>query len=191
MTRSIIELKGTSEDIAIARLAAAAIALTCLETALPSPLPGVKPGLANIVTLLVLYRFGWRVAAQVSLLRVIAAALLFGTFLTPTFWLALTGGVASLLVLGVLIHTLPQRWFGPLSLSVIAAFAHIGAQLALAYAWLIPHAGIFALAPVFFAAALITGVANGVLAAYWLPRFTRATATLGLVKQTVSPKVVR
>lgn len=189
MTRSIIELKATPDDIAIARLAAAAIALTCLETALPSPLPGVKPGLANIVTLLVLYRFGWRVAAQVSLLRIVAAALLFGAFLTPTFWLALSGGIASLLVLGVVIRLLPPRWFGPVSLSVIAAFAHISAQLLLAYAWLIPHAGVFALAPIFFAAALVTGVVNGVLAAYWLPRFTRATAAMGLVKQTVSPKV--
>lgn len=189
MTRSIIELKGTSEDVAIARLAAAAIALTCLETALPSPLPGVKPGFANIVTLLVLQRFGWRVAAQVSLLRIVAASLLFGAFLTPTFWLALGGGVSSLLVLGVLIHSLPPRWFGPVSLSVVAAFAHIGAQLVLAYAWLIPHVGVFALAPIFFAAALITGVVNGVLAAYWLPHFTRATAAIGLVNRTVSPKV--
>lgn len=190
MTRSIIELRATPDDIAIARLAAAAIALTCLESALPSPLPGVKPGLANIITLLVLYRFGWRVAAQVSLLRIIAAALLFGAFLTPAFWLALTGGIASLLVLGASIHILPQRWFGPVGLSVIAAFAHIGAQLALAYAWLVPHAGIFALAPLFLSAALITGILNGVLAAYWLPRFTHVMADMGLVAKQISPKVV-
>lgn len=189
MTRSIIELKATPDDIAIARLAAAAIALTCLETALPSPLPGVKPGLANIVTLLVLYRFGWRVAVQVSLLRIVAAALLFGTFLTPTFWLALCGGLASLAVLGVAMRGLPARWFGPVGLSVIAAFAHIGAQLVLAYAWLIPHVGVFALAPIFFSAALITGVVNGVLAAHWLPRFAHATAGMDLVARPISPKV--
>lgn len=189
MTHSTIELKATHDDIAIARLAAAAIALTCLETALPSPLPGVKPGLANIVTLLVLYRFGWGVAAQVALLRIVAAALLFGAFLTPTFWLALTGGIASLVVLGLSIRILPARWVGPIGLSVLAAFAHIAAQLVLAYAWLIPHAGIFALAPIFFVAALITGVVNGVLAAHWLPRFNQATAAMSLVSAPISPKV--
>ena len=43
---------------AYARYAAAAIALTVAEAALPLPLPGVEPGFANIVVLIVLEATG-------------------------------------------------------------------------------------------------------------------------------------
>ena len=79
----------TADDYRIARYAAAAIALTVAEAALPSPLPGIKPGLANIIVLVVLARYGWRDAAWVSLLRVVAGSLVIGQFLAPGFFLAL------------------------------------------------------------------------------------------------------
>jgi len=85
MTPSATELAVTADDYRIARLAAAAIALTVAEAAIPLPLPGIKPGLANIVTLIVLWRYGWRDAAWVSLLRVLAGSLLLGQFLAPAF----------------------------------------------------------------------------------------------------------
>src|SRR3972149_1732909 len=56
---SSIFLDTTPEDHHIARMAAVALGLTILENAIPSPLPGVKPGLANIVTLIVLARYSW------------------------------------------------------------------------------------------------------------------------------------
>src|SRR5450759_2517025 len=105
MTTSTINLNTTAEDHHIARMAAVALGLTILESAIPSPLPGVKPGLANIVTLIVLARYGWRTAAWVSLLRVVAGSLLFGNFLAPGFFLSLSGAVCSLVVLALsLIH---------------------------------------------------------------------------------------
>jgi len=164
MTASTIELRVTPDDRRIARYAAAAIVLTIAEAALPSPLPGVKPGLANIVVLIVLLRHGWHDAAWVSLLRVIAGGLLTGQFLAPGFFLALTGALASLAVLTGVAH-LPQRWFGPVTASILAAFAHIGGQLLLARLWLVPHDGVFYLAPVFAASALIFGIVNGLIAA--------------------------
>ena len=60
------------------------------------PLPGVKPGLANIVTLIVLARYGWATAVWVSGLRVLAGSLLLGHFLAPGFFLTLTGTALSL-----------------------------------------------------------------------------------------------
>jgi heptaprenyl diphosphate synthase len=164
MTASVIELKVTAEDRRVAWLAAAAVALALADAAIPSPLPGVKPGLANIVTLVVLLRFGWGTAVWVSVLRVFAAALLLGHFLAPGFFLSLTGTVCSLATLGLARH-LPARWFGPVSLSVLAAFAHIGGQLLLARLWLVPHDGLFALAPLFAGAALFFGTLNGLIAA--------------------------
>ena len=72
-----LTFKISEEDIRIARLAALAVTIHIAESALPSPLPGIKPGLANVITLLVLFEFGLRTAAWVSLLRVLVASLIF------------------------------------------------------------------------------------------------------------------
>ena len=123
MTPSVIELPVSLDDRRIARYAAAAIALTVAEAAIPTPLPGVKPGLANIIVLMVLMRHGWKDAAWVSLLRVMAGSLVVGQFLAPGFFLSLTGALFSLAVLAPAAR-LPRRWFGPVSWSILAAFAH-------------------------------------------------------------------
>lgn len=164
MTASVTELTITAEDRRVAALTTAAVALSLVDAAIPSPLPGIKPGLANIVILVVLLRHGWATAAWVSLLRILSSALLLGYFLAPGFFLSLSGSLCSLGILAGAQH-LPRRWFGPVGLSVLAAFAHIGGQLALARWWLIPHNGVFLLAPVFAAAALGFGVLNGLIAA--------------------------
>ena len=60
---------------------------------------------------------------------------------------------------------LPARLFGPVSASVLAAFAHIGGQLVLARVWLVPHDGVWYLLPLFATAALFFGTINGLVAA--------------------------
>lgn len=167
MTTQTIKLHTTAEDHRIARMAAIALGLTVLENAIPSPLPGVKPGLSNIVTLIVLARYGWRAAAWVSLLRVVAGSLLFGNFLAPGFFLSLSGALCSLLVLAFAQY-LPARWFGAVSHSIYAAFAHIAGQMLVVYLWLIPHAAIAYLIPVFAIAALVFGTVNGIIAARFM-----------------------
>jgi heptaprenyl diphosphate synthase len=175
MTRSVTEtpdgpasgtqvLIPTPDDHRIARHAAAAIVLTVAEAAIPLPLPGVKPGLGNIITLVVLARWGWRDAAWVALLRVLVGSLLLGQFLAPGFFLSLAGALLSLAVLG-LASRLPRRWFGPVSHSILAAFAHIGGQLIVARLWLVPHDGVFFLVPVFALASTVFGLVNGLVAA--------------------------
>ena len=164
MTQSVINLSISEEDRRVAWLATAAVTLSLVDAAIPSPLPGVKPGLANIVTLVVLARYGWGTAVWVSGLRILAGSLILGYFLAPGFFLSLAGSTLSLITLGLVMH-LPRRWFGPVSLSIFAAFAHIGGQLLLARAWLIPHDGIFLLTPIFATAALVFGTINGLIAA--------------------------
>ena len=182
MTHSVIELPVNADDRRIARLAALAIGLTLAEAAIPSPLPGVKPGLANIVVLLVLLQHGWRAAVWVSGLRVLAGALLFGTLFAPGFWLSAAGAVTSLVVLALARH-LPSRHFGPVSLSVLAAFGHIGGQVALAGLWLLPGTALLKLLPVFAAAALIFGAVNGVIVA----RMLAAPASVGRQSAPCTP----
>jgi heptaprenyl diphosphate synthase len=167
MTPSTIELTASAEDRRVAGLAAAAIGLTLAEAAIPLPIPGIKPGLANIVTLVVLYRYGWRTAAWVAGLRIVAGALALGQFMTPTFVLSLSGGLLSLAVLAAAIR-FPSRWVGPVGLSLLAAFAHIGAQLLIVDVWLLPGASILGLLPLFLSAAWLTGLANGLATTHLL-----------------------
>ncbi len=156
------QIQTTEEDHRIAKLTAIAIALHMVEAVIPSPLPGVKPGIANIVTLYVLYQYGFATAAWVSILRVFASSLLLGQFLSPTFILSLSGAIFSLIALWLTMH-LPKKWFSPISLSIFAAFAHIAGQLIIVRLWLIPNAGVAYLIPVFAAAALFFGLINGVI----------------------------
>ena len=167
MTRSTINLKTTSieataADHHVAKLTALAIGLHIIEAVIPSPLPGVKPGVANIVTLFVLYQYGFTTAAWVSLLRVFASSLLLGQFLSPTFVLSLSGALFSLAAL-FFAQNLPKKYFSAISLSILAAFAHIAGQLIIVRLWLIPHAGIIYLVPIFAVVALVFGLINGII----------------------------
>lgn len=162
-------LIATPEDQRIAWLTAVAITIHIAESALPSPLPGFKPGLANIITVVVLMHFGWRAAAWVALLRVLAGSLLIGTFLTPTFVLSLGGSAASVAVLWLALR-LPGRGFSAVGHSVAAALAHMGAQFALAWTLFIPHPGLVHLLPVLLTVALLFGLLNGIIAAQLLAR---------------------
>ena len=180
-------MPGTAEaasalrDARLARFAALAAAVHVLEAGLPSPVPGIKPGLANIVTLIVLLRHGWRAAVVVTLLRVVLSGLVLGTLFAPTFWLSLAGGLAAVAALGL--GALGRRaggWLapGPVGLSVLAACAHIQAQFWLAWSWFIPHPGLLGLLPLLQGAALAAGLLTGLLAARILAAMQRKAAAL-------------
>ncbi len=159
------DLTGAGQrDALVAGFAALAIAIHILEAAFPSPLPGVKPGLANVVTVVVFLRWGWRMAAAVAVLRVLVGSLLVGSFLSPTFMMSAAGGVAALTALG-LVALLPGRPVGALGASVLAALAHMGTQLMVAYVLFIPHTALFGLVPPLLTASLIFGTVSGIIAA--------------------------
>jgi heptaprenyl diphosphate synthase len=160
--KSIIKISTTAQDHHIAKLTALAIGLHMFEAIIPSPIPGVKPGVANIVTLFVMYEYGFATAAWVSLLRVFASSLLLGQFLSPTFVLSLSGAILSLTVL-FLAQYLPKKYFSAISLSILAAFAHIAGQLIIVRLWLIPHTSVVYLIPIFALAALFFGLLNGLI----------------------------
>ncbi|MDQ7016620.1 MAG: Gx transporter family protein [Gammaproteobacteria bacterium] len=153
-------LKTDRHDLRIVWLTSLAITIYVVEATLPSPLPGVKPGLANIVTLFTLYYFGFSSAVWVSLLRVLAGSLLLGTFLSPAFFLSLSGACCSLLVLA-LTRKLPLSLFG---LSLLASLAHMLGQFFTAYFLFIPHSGLFHLLPILMTAALVFGLVSGTIA---------------------------
>ena len=110
-------------DRRIAGLAAVAIAIHVLEAGFPSPVPGIKPGLANVVTLIALLRHGVACAAWVAGLRVLVGSLLVGSFLTPTFWLSATGALCAFAALaGVCLAMFPRSVEINLAFVALAAF---------------------------------------------------------------------
>lgn len=158
-----LTVQTTRQDHIIAWLTALAISIHILESALPSPFPGIKPGLANVITIICLMLYGWSSAAWVTLLRVLIGSILIGSFLTPTFALSLSGAVASILVLG-LASRLPGSGFSAVGYSVLAAMAHMSAQFLTAYLLFIPHEGLLQLLPILLTMAVIFGLISGIIA---------------------------
>ncbi|HED40566.1 MAG TPA: Gx transporter family protein [Chromatiales bacterium] len=155
-------IKTTPDDHLVAWLAALAITIHIIESVLPSPLPGVKPGLANVITIAVFILYGWRTAVWVSMLRVLVGSILIGTFLSPTFMLSFSGAIASLAVLWLASH-LPGAGLGPIGLCLVAAMAHMFGQFYTAYLLFIPHDGLFKLLPLLMTAAVIFGIISGII----------------------------
>lgn len=158
------EAGGDSIDRLVAGYAALAIAIHILEAAFPSPLPGVKPGLANVITLIVYLRHGLRLAVWVAAMRVLVGSLLVGTFLSPTFLLSATGAVAALSALA-LTGAIGGRRVGAVGLSVVSSLAHMSGQITVAYLLFIPHPALLKLVPVLLSAALLFGTVSGLIAA--------------------------
>ncbi|MBI3772241.1 MAG: Gx transporter family protein [Gammaproteobacteria bacterium] len=169
-----LSIPTTRDDHRIAWLTALAITIHIAEAALPSPLPGVKPGLANVVTLLCLLLYGWRIAAWVAVLRVVVGSLLLGSFLTPTFVLSLSGAAASILVLGFA-KQIAGAHLGPVGYSMLAAMTHMAAQFFTAYMFFIPHEGLFHLLPILMTVAIVFGVMSGLIAKQVLDRLEEKT----------------
>lgn len=169
-----IQLESQRDDHRIAWLTALAIAIHILESVIPSPLPGMKPGLANIITIAVMMLYGWRSACWVSLLRILIGSILIGTFLSPTFILSLSGALASLAILGL--SRLTGKLFGPIGLSLLAAIAHMAGQFSAAYLLFIPHQGLFTLLPVLMTSAVIFGLFNGIIVLKMLRRLQEPAA---------------
>ena len=149
--------------VRLALFVALAIMLHIFEAMLPLPylFPGAKLGLANIISLLVLLLFGFKDALLVSFLRKIVGGLLSGTFLTITFWLSFSGGIASTLVMGAG-YRLASGEISTVGLSIIGALTHNLAQITVA-ALMIGNWGILVYLPYLIFFALPTGFFVGLV----------------------------
>jgi heptaprenyl diphosphate synthase len=147
----------------IALLSAYALALHGFESLLPTPIPWLRLGLANIITLTALLLYGIRAAVMITLIRVILSSLFTGTFLGPAFILSLGGGITSTLAMGFVLSIAP-RLFSTVGLSLIGALFHNITQLFLAYFLFIQRIeAILLISPVIVFLGTITGTVNGVI----------------------------
>jgi heptaprenyl diphosphate synthase len=143
----------------IAKLTALAIVLNMFEFFLPSPIYGVKPGIANIIILFAFIKFNFQSAVYISLIRVFVSSLLLGTFLTPSFFLSLFGAFISLLFL-YFCKFLSKNFFSLFSFSILSALGHIIGQFIIVRIFIIPDNGIFYLLPIFLLFGFIFSLIN-------------------------------
>ena len=107
-----------------------ALALSYLELLIPpitAAFPGIKMGLANIVVVFVLYKFGEKEAVAISLLRIVLSALLFGSFMS--FLYSLSGAILSFIVMILLRRS---GLFSEVGVSVAGGISHNAAQILVA-----------------------------------------------------------
>ncbi len=160
-------------------LAAYAIGLHGLERMIPAPVPWLRFGLANIITLTALVMYGVRVALTITLIRVLLVSLLTGSFLGPGFVLSLGGGLASTLAMGGACF-LSRGIFSPIGISLLGATAHNLAQLGLAYFLFIGRIeAILFVAPLILFLGIITGVVNGTACILLLKQLAEEVDTAG------------
>lgn len=118
-------------------LTALAVVLSFVERLFPLdaivPVPGVKLGLANVVTLFTLTRLSARDALVIVLCRVALSYLLMGS--VTAFLFSLFGGLLALAVMGLLLRA-EGKFCSVLGVSVAGAAAHNIGQIIAAVIWM-------------------------------------------------------
>lgn len=151
----------------IALLVGLACVLQISESLIPHPVPGLRLGLANMMTLIALVDLGFSYALEVAILRTVLSSFILGTFMSPTFLLSLGGAVISSLVMGLFYFLSGLSRLTRLSIigiSIIGAFVHNVVQLGLAYVLWVKHPGIFVFLPWLSLGAIATGWVVGMVA---------------------------
>ena len=136
-------------------LIALAMVLSFVETMIPIPIPvpGIKLGLANLVTVVGLYLIGIPGTIAVTLIRIVLVGLSFGNPYSMIY--GLSGSFLSLLVMAVLKET------GKLSQITFAAV-------------IVQTPGVFYFLPFLLAAGCIAGTLIGIVGGIITERLQRA-----------------
>lgn len=123
----------------------------------PSPIPGIKLGLANLVTIAGFYTVGIPGAAAVSLIRILLMGFTFGNVSSMAYSMA--GGIFSLAVMA---GAVKSGWFSKMGVSILGGIFHNVGQLCAA-AWVTKTAGIFSYLPALLVAGVVAGAVIGLL----------------------------
>ena len=178
MTYSVVDvvaLTRARRQVFLALFIAIAVSLHVLETLLPTPVPWLRLGLANIMTLAALYLYDGRAAWAVSLARVGIGALLLGRLFSPGFWLAAVGAIVATSAM-IIMYRVAGRRLSPIGISVIGAAGHALGQILAARMLIIQHAAIWQIMPLFLIFTVFSGILTGWLAAGLLEQLRQHSA---------------
>lgn len=151
-------------------LTALAMVLSFVETLIPIPIPipGVKLGLANLVTVVGLYLIGIPGTIAVTLVRIVLVGFSFGNPYSMIY--GLSGSFLSLFVMAILKKT---GKFSQISISVLGGIAHNIGQITFA-AVIVQTSGVFYYLPFLIAAGCIAGTLIGIVGGLITGRLQRA-----------------
>lgn len=148
---------------------ALAMILSFIESQIPPfvAIPGIKIGLANTVTVFLLYKLGWKEAAAVSLVRVALSSLLFGS--AASLFYSASGALLSFAVM-LIIKILPL--FSEISVSIVGGVFHNVGQIICACI-IMENSGIVTYLPPLLISGTVAGIAVGALAALLLKKLEK------------------
>ena len=147
-------------------LSALSLILFVIELRLPAliPVPGVKPGLSNIVVLVALFAYDRKSAAAVLFVKTVLGAVFAGSMLR--FFYSCAGSLCCFAAAAALRGAVKDRqaWF----LSAVAACAHNVGQLAVARV-VMGTSQIWWYAPILALSGVLTGLFTGFCTGFALP----------------------
>ncbi len=180
MTCSAVDLQTLTRyrrQVFLGLFIAIAVSLHAFESLLPAPVPWLRLGLANVMTLIALYLYDGRAAWCVSLARVGIGALLLGRLFSPGFWLALVGTIFATSAM-IIMYRVAGRRLSPIGISAIGAAGHALGQILAARLLVVQHAAVWQILPFFLLFTLFAGVLTGWLAASLLESLRQHPAFL-------------
>ena len=151
----------------MALLTAIALTIFMVEAQIPAlvPVPGVKLGLSNIVTVFAVFAMGLKEAASILFARIFLGAVFAGNF--STIFYSAAGGILAIGVTIVLRKLLTQKqlWVA----GVMGAIAHSVGQMAMAIT-ITQTVGLVSYLPVMILCSIVTGLFTGFCAQFLLDR---------------------
>lgn len=148
----------TKRLVLMALLTAIALTIFWVEQQfpLPIPIPGIKLGLSNIVTLFAIVFLGWREAAVILIMRITLGAIFTGQ--PVTFFYSMAGGICCLMAELLLYIHLKNKFIW--AISAVGAMVHNIAQLFVAVL-VTKTLAIFWYLPFLLIAGIISGIFTG------------------------------
>ena len=155
-------------------LATVALVIFVVEACVPLPVavPGLKLGLANVVTLAAMYIVGPKHTLGILLIRIILGNMFTGQMMS--FAYSLSGGLLCYTTTLILKRFFNHKtmWF----LGVTGAVSHTAGQMVCAY-FMLRSASLFYYGAMLFFGAIISGCFTGLCAQYAVTHFKKLTRT--------------
>lgn len=148
-------------DAVIIILICNAILISLLELIIPIPIPvpGVKLGLANIITIIAIVFLDFKDVVLIVFIRCLVVAVLSKGVTALPF--SLTGGLLSAVIMW-LCYKYMARVFSIKGISIIGAITHNLAQLTVA-SFILRESILFYYLPILLISALVTGLITGTI----------------------------
>jgi heptaprenyl diphosphate synthase len=165
MQREIV-LKSTRRLTLLALMVSLALILSIVESLLPInaliPIYGVKLGLANIITVIVIIFFGYKDALLVVIIRCVLASAFGGGF--SVFLFSVTGGILSTIIMAIL-YKRASKIFSLTGVSIAGAIMHNIGQIFIA-CFVMKTLSVLTYLPVLLISGIIMGCFIGLCSKY-------------------------